>query len=1581
MNTSSTAGLNKEACLQIIEQCAHPVGIEQLRSSDYVYTKELTDTFGRGVKHFQAAEYGMAALDFERAHQLLGLDSSTLSPASRNRLLCLHKDGRFNEAFVLYEPFFTGSKLYGGGLWNFGITALRSGKYEVAVSALSEWQTRPYEHLKAKSYLLMSVAFALLDKDADSAYSLSKALDLDPAGTRAKLERANVTIEPESSAEIIENISTARITKRLIELLEPRKPERYGFLSALSPADFRTISQSITYVEEDDLLSALASLEQCSDDLEAAIAKGCVEAAVKLLQGEADQAEQILKGITQEASLPGSVWWNFAISAIQLGRIDDCAARLRRCVQTEFATKGEAWIALFLAAILTRDFKTAKNAYINGWKRSYRTKSLFANVLADLPRDFVKALSISPGALAAGTDLDQSKFDNHILKSFVKENRNSDALNYIRAFAKEKVQELPEWESFPLEPNVITTVPGALIKENLQDKFRRAVELLASDASKDILEAVEIFQKLSEQFPRIRIIRANLLAALIKSGEYVDALEIGRRLLAGSAYHTRCSDAINVLCCFIHENRLLEAEALLQQERDSLGEARFQLYRALIAERDNQMRTLAEALYHFCTAVPEPSFLLLSLAAVKNSETRNFPCLQELLKKLAFDQPLKGVARFGSIRINPTKCRSHIDMSTAFKAFEKKADLAKAQEFFALVESIHERNFHKTNEKHGLVPLINAKIYLAKVNSRLGFLRSADECLKSALYLIKTARDRLDVGIEATLAENIASTYVEFAAPLRAAEALEISESANPKRIQAQHLRKTMILPHVDPEKLQGCISKTRNLVNAVIEEHDQTKLKELEQALSLLMRILNQAEESSVTALIAIICAIWKEEQTPDQMKVKQLTSNLDRIVSAISLHCPARSSDRAGELIQRLDDLVYETIEESTSPLCSISVVEAWHDGINASLVLECRSNLNRPTGPLSIKLDLGKTVQAVGENGLRLELESILPGQKYFYPIQLGIIKQWSAEEQLRIAFHIESGSEKAVKRRFNGFLTADFRLFEEPSVVYPGDSLNPSDLDGQPLYGRNEIVTRLVNSLSAKRQTRLYYLFGPRKVGKTSILKFVHDEVKKRAPGSLCVLVNLDRTWFNGSPVSHIANEILRTARLDSRFDMAGFSEPVPEKIEFLGDWLDAMKARTGIKQVILLLDEFWKLILFLKNNSAGDSFLGDLRHLWSGSQTISLLVADWHSREQLSDWVPAQFWADLDKIDINFLDDSACRQAIRGPATDSPVRFASEAVDRICYLTQGYPWHLQEISDFAVREAAKHLRNTVLKKDVDDAASKLLSEPRTFVRGLFMRDFISSLEEVVLWKLCRYLDNDWVTLPENLIISAEPNIEEQIQKDAITQLVLKSIVLPVGPRLKLASPLLQNWLKEQFASGLRVSDEPLPSNVTLPKLAGVVLEDDRKKQVSEIVEQVFDKKRHLRDVSTLKAIPFPFKFLDYSVEKKTLQNPVTSPEEWNSFMGCLQLCFVTDVIGQVDDLKGTAYNSLESILQQVRLRRNYVEHPEKPTHSAKAVELSHRNQDICSDKPSSPADWTKLQVGLLDRLRRALDVQAADLGNR
>jgi tetratricopeptide (TPR) repeat protein len=1567
--------LSKTNASQLIDMLAHPVSPEPLRAWDAPV--EIIVAFREALANFEEGGFQEARNQFLECHRLLGSPARG-SEALRNASLSTLAAGQPLEAYAELAPSFSAGALYGPSLWNFAVASLRAGKYESAIEALTAWKTRPVEYLLARACLLGATAFRLLDRNSEAREWLEQAISVDADYSQSRLIRVGVITAAARTSELsIRDRDRALLAEGLRQLLQPRKPDRYPSLGALQINDFRAASEAIDRARDDDFAGALASVQTLSASGIAKIIRAWIESSIHLQLGDPVSASRLIESVSQLSSMPGSVWWNWAASAALMPDYAECSSRLGHCVGTDFSTKAEAWVALAISRLLSGERSAGLRAVERARTLSERARSLLAQHFAILGSDTLQELGISLHELGvssgtsdatAGSTLDLGQIEAALKRGNVRE-----AVDHAAGAAAKNVTSLPEYESAPLEPPIVTSVPRLVITLDLQSEFRRGVSaLLRNDAS----ESVTIFEKLSSSLPKTRSIRVNHAAALFRAGSYIQGLVILQTLVARSPDAFRATDLTGVLACLVADGRWREAEALIENERTSFQPWRAYLYRAVIAERQGHQRELAEQLFGLARNVERPSHALLGLCALRSGEARDWNRAKAILEAaVSGERVIDATAGSTWARSSPKTCRSHREMQAAFDRFVARNDWRAATDFFSAVVRFRELEFYGSNEERSLVPLLNGLVYLGRSQGRHGHVRSADESLRTALQLMHTHRERLEPGIEASLAELAAAGYGEIGAPWRQHDALEVALKAAPGRRTAQDAKERCQLPEVQPAALHKALQYLANELEHINTAPDSSSLDRVEKALADLGALIGRpGVASSARKVCGLLKRVFIDGKTVDISEARDAASALDAILLDFALHVPSPEANLAVEYLGRLQEQVDEILEDVSRPPLSVDLLEAHHDGTNATMLFECRTRSDRMADSFAVSLGRMRELQPAGARYADAELDLTSPGQRQHVAFRLGITGTWPASQRIRVPITAETiRSEKGGRRRSEHEIAAEFTLFEQANITYPGGAIGPEDFDGRPLYGRTELVARLANSLQLPRQGRLYFLFGPRKVGKTSVLKFVVGEIRRGQQRTLAAVVNFDKKWPDDSPIACMASEIVRAAARDSGRLPSAMGDSLPTSMEDFRGWLRDVLQTFQCTHVVLLLDEFWALIKYLAGQPDGASFLGDLRDLWSGEKTASLLIADWHSREELSSSVNAQFWADLAVEPVGFLDEASTRQAIRGPATGSEVTFSEDAVAQIYYLTQGYPWHLQELCDLSVRAAAQELRHTIIADDVESAKLRLLADPRTFKEGVFKPDRVTSTDEIVLWKLCRYTEGKFTKLPAQALAHGEPGLAATEISESIARLEVNSALTRVGEHLHIASPIFAEWVYTQFSAGIGLRG----TTSSLPKLVGYVPVTDSASELRTLVMTLLDHKRRIQELCVLRGVRPPFKGLDYRGEESVLIRLINGASEWDAWIGALKRTLVDDLDGSIDELPKRNMEVLASTIHALRLRRNYVEHPQRPSKAAREAEMQQRFADLGKPEPTDPADWRQMQLGLISRVIRATTIQLAE----
>ena len=197
-------------------------------------------------------------------------------------------------------------------------------------------------------------------------------------------------------------------------------------------------------------------------------------------------------------------------------------------------------------------------------------------------------------------------------------------------------------------------------------------------------------------------------------------------------------------------------------------------------------------------------------------------------------------------------------------------------------------------------------------------------------------------------------------------------------------------------------------------------------------------------------------------------------------------------------------------------------------------------------------------------------------------------------------------------------------------------NPAKWTSEP-YDRDELKSELEDALTT---SRAFMLVGPRRIGKTSLLRYL--EAKAREKGLLVSYVNLQESWER-SPSAESFVEYYATSLLDDFLATAGLRQAIKygfsRKIEWLKehiqsvklevvkdfvtvaiDWKqgkekastlvrstlefpEAMAKDTG-KRAVVLVDEFQEITLF---KQAIPNIHGLVRSRWSDHEKTSYIV--------------------------------------------------------------------------------------------------------------------------------------------------------------------------------------------------------------------------------------------------------------------------------------------------------------------------------------------------------------------------------------
>ncbi len=260
----------------------------------------------------------------------------------------------------------------------------------------------------------------------------------------------------------------------------------------------------------------------------------------------------------------------------------------------------------------------------------------------------------------------------------------------------------------------------------------------------------------------------------------------------------------------------------------------------------------------------------------------------------------------------------------------------------------------------------------------------------------------------------------------------------------------------------------------------------------------------------------------------------------------------------------------------------------------------------------------------------------------------------------------------------------RLFINPYT------LNPAT--GDRFVGRTKELQELVNKLRGIRPGQAVLVWGPRRIGKTSLLLQFQNSILNHADYAVAYL-NLHQ--LSGQSTTSFMFEILKAIAAESHPDgiyAPNYHRMKRDPLSYFNNFIQKRLPQSS-KHIVLLFDEF-QFIADLKEERIS---LQDINHyfrsliqqrvgltiIFSGGGVLSDLrkQADTVSLLEVAEYLP-----------IKCLSPTEARELITEPT--QRINYEESVVDRLVKLTSGHPYFLQlicgELFDYATENQITHI---------------------------------------------------------------------------------------------------------------------------------------------------------------------------------------------------------------------------------------------------------------------------------------------------
>ncbi len=280
----------------------------------------------------------------------------------------------------------------------------------------------------------------------------------------------------------------------------------------------------------------------------------------------------------------------------------------------------------------------------------------------------------------------------------------------------------------------------------------------------------------------------------------------------------------------------------------------------------------------------------------------------------------------------------------------------------------------------------------------------------------------------------------------------------------------------------------------------------------------------------------------------------------------------------------------------------------------------------------------------------------------------------------------------------------RLIDNPFVFGIPVNETPNNV----FTGRRDIAEQIEESLLGASHTPMLLLHGPRRMGKTSILKQLPRmlgpdfapsllDLEKRAAreDASSLLIYISRAVSEGLRRRHVVVEPLADNKM-MRGPFRAFDE-----------WLDKVEREMPPRmRALLCLDEYESLQSALAAGWGGD-FLDTMRNLLQHRQRLVLMFTGAHTFAEMGQEWTSRFIS-ARRVRVSFLTREELIPLLTEPIPEFDMRYADDgAMERIIIITNGQPFLTQAIAFELVQFLNSEKRKVATLADVETAITRAM----------------------------------------------------------------------------------------------------------------------------------------------------------------------------------------------------------------------------------------------------------------------------------
>lgn len=362
-----------------------------------------------------------------------------------------------------------------------------------------------------------------------------------------------------------------------------------------------------------------------------------------------------------------------------------------------------------------------------------------------------------------------------------------------------------------------------------------------------------------------------------------------------------------------------------------------------------------------------------------------------------------------------------------------------------------------------------------------------------------------------------------------------------------------------------------------------------------------------------------------------------------------------------------------------------------------------------------------------------------------------------------------------------------------------------------YGRDQVFDFIRENVEMPLQQNHLALIGPRRIGKTSILRQLPTRLE---PSTLPVYINCQSLGIDpGMPAfflrfSRQIRRSLQTQNIDvsdlhtlTKADLGG-----APSLAFSDIFLAQLWRVLADRSLVLCLDEFEELEGKVQRGRLDPGVFDFLHELMLTQEKITSILVGTRYLEEL-EGTSHEAASILELVAfrrIEVLTPDLARQLIEEPVAYSGMYYEEEAIERFQQATGGYPYLIQLLCGRLVNRRNEQKRNGMTLEDIEAVITKVVEGPEL---GFFWKT-LAPHQQAVLIAVCQFARNGETFIP--------PDIEAQLQafnlsyqdwprsvvhllhELTLEELLREQIIGGQTPQYIVAFDLLGDWVRRHKA---------------------------------------------------------------------------------------------------------------------------------------------------------------------------------------